>query len=214
MFVKKVFNKLYLKIIFFSLIFFISINSSAISAVLTEEELKYIEEQSTESNDDEGGEDYIKYEDIKDSFEGKISVRDEKYILFIEGQKIINDSKTVWTYIEELNEVTISEFDPSEQEISLNNIFEIYKEGFTYKYLGIKEDFSMVVIYPEDEDKSYYKILFKINSYNLLESFTVYDNSNSLYIYSINDFVEEELDATLFSFELENYPDIEVIDFR
>ncbi len=153
-------------------------------------------------------------EDIQDSFEGKISVRNEKYILFIEGQKIINDSKTVWTYIEELNEVTISEFDPSEQEISLNNIFEIYKEGFTYKYLGIKEDFSMVEIYPEDEDKSYYKILFKINSSNLLESFTVYDNSNSLYIYSINDFVEEELDATLFSFELENYPDIEVIDFR
>ena len=153
-------------------------------------------------------------EDIQDSFEGKISVRNEKYILFIEGQKIINDSKTVWTYIEELNEVTISEFDPSEQEISLNNIFEIYKEGFTYKYLGIKEDFSMVEIYPEDEDKSYYKILFKINSYNLLESFTVYDNSNSLYIYSINDFVEEELDATLFSFELENHPDIEVIDFR
>ena len=109
-------------------------------------------------------------EDIQDSFEGKISVRNEKYILFIEGQKIINDSKTVWTYIEELNEVTISEFDPSEQEISLNNIFEIYKEGFTYKYLGIKEDFSMVEIYPEDEDKSYYKILFKINSYNLLES--------------------------------------------
>ena len=153
-------------------------------------------------------------EDIQDSFEGKISVRNEKYILFIEGQKIINDSKTVWTYIEELNEVTISEFDPSEQEISLNNIFEIYKEGFTYKYLGIKEDVSMVEIYPEDEDKSYYKILFKINSSNLLESFTVYDNSNSLYIYSINDFVEEELDATLFSFELENYPDIEVIDFR
>ena len=66
MFVKKVFNKLYLKIIFFSLIFFISINSSAISAVLTEVELKYIEEQSTESNDDKDEESYIKYEDIKE----------------------------------------------------------------------------------------------------------------------------------------------------
>ena len=153
-------------------------------------------------------------EDIKDSFEGKISVRDEKYILFIEGQKIINDSKTVWTYIEELNEVTISEFDPSEQEISLSNIFEIYKVGFSYKYLGVKEDLSIVEIYPEDEDKSYYKILFKINNSNLLESFTVYDNSHSLYIYSINDFVEEELDTTLFTFDVENYPDIEVIDFR
>ena len=153
-------------------------------------------------------------EDIQDSFEGKISVRNEKYILFIEGQKIINDSKTVWTYIEELNEVTISEFDPSEQEISLSNIFEIYKVGFSYKYLGVKEDLSMVEIYPEDEDKSYYKILFKINNSNLLESFTVYDNSHSLYIYSINDFVEEELDTTLFTFDVENYPDIEVIDFR
>ena len=27
-------------------------------------------------------------EDIQDSFEGKISVRNEKYILFIEGQKL------------------------------------------------------------------------------------------------------------------------------
>ena len=34
-------------------------------------------------------------EDISDSFSGKISVKDDKYVLFIEGQKIINDSKTV-----------------------------------------------------------------------------------------------------------------------
>ena len=59
-------------------------------------------------------------EDISDSFSGKISVKDDKYILFIEGQKIINDSKTVWTYLEDLNEVTISDFDASEQDISIN----------------------------------------------------------------------------------------------
>ncbi len=67
-------------------------------------------------------------EDITDSFSGKISVKDDKYVLFIEGQKIINDSKTVWTYLEDLNEVTISEFDPSEQDISINNVFEVYKD--------------------------------------------------------------------------------------
>ena len=61
-------------------------------------------------------------EDISDSFSGKISVKDDKYVLFIEGQKIINDSKTVWTYLEELNEVTISDFDPTEQDISINNV--------------------------------------------------------------------------------------------
>ena len=118
-------------------------------------------------------------ENITDSFEGTISVKDEKYILFIEGQKIINDSKTVWTYLEDLNEVTISEFDPTEQEISLNNIFEIYKEGFTHKNIGEKDDLLNIEIYPDSDEKSYFKILFKINNSYLLESFTVFDKSNT-----------------------------------
>ena len=153
-------------------------------------------------------------ENITDSFEGTISVKDEKYILFIEGQKIINDSKTVWTYLEDLNEVTISEFDPTEQEISLNNIFEIYKEGFTHKNIGEKDDLLNIEIYPDSDEKSYFKILFKINKSNLLESFTVFDKSNTLFIYTINNFVEEDLDLSLFTFIEKNYPGIEVIDFR
>ena len=153
-------------------------------------------------------------ENITDSFEGTISVKDNKYILFIEGQKIINDSKTVWTYLEDLNEVTISEFDPTEQEISLNNIFEIYKEGFTHKNIGEKDDLLNIEIYPDSDEKSYFKILFKINNSNLLESFTVFDKSNTLFIYTINNFIEEDLDLSLFTFIEKNYPGIEVIDFR
>jgi len=76
-------------------------------------------------------------EDITDSFTGRISVKDDNYILYIEGQKIINDSKTVWTYLEELNEVTISDFDPSEQDISINNVFEVYKDGYKHKFISI-----------------------------------------------------------------------------
>ena len=153
-------------------------------------------------------------EDITDSFSGKISVRDDKYVLYIEGQKIINDSKTVWTYLEDLNEVTISDFDPSEQDISINNVFEVYKEGYKYKFIDKVNGINNVEIYPDDEGKSYYKISFAILENNLLSSFTVYDKSNSIFIYSIDDFLEEELDNELFTFDLEKYPDIEVIDFR
>ena len=153
-------------------------------------------------------------EDITDSFSGKISVRDDKYVLYIEGQKIINDSKTVWTYLEDLNEVTISDFDPSEQDISINNVFEVYKEGYKHKFIDKVNDINNVEIYPDDEGKSYYKISFAILENNLLSSFTVYDKSNSIFIYSIDDFLEEELDNELFTFDLEKYPDIEVIDFR
>ncbi len=153
-------------------------------------------------------------ENITDSFQGKISVKEEMYVLFIEGQKIINDSKTIWTYLEDLNEVTISEFDPEEQEISLNNIFEIYKTGFSFKFLGVEKDLRLVEIYPDDQEKSYFKILFKIDYDGLLSSFSVFDKSNSTFIYMINDFKEESLENTLFTFVTENYPEIEVIDFR
>ncbi len=153
-------------------------------------------------------------ENITDSFDGTISVKDEKYVLSIEGQKIINDSKTVWTYIEELNEVTISNFDPSEQEISINNVFEVYKEGFTYKFIGTENDINKIEIYPDDENKSYYKISFDIFTNDLLSSFTVYDKSNSVYIYLIKDFKEEDLENSLFLFDESKHPGIEVIDFR
>ncbi len=153
-------------------------------------------------------------EDISDSFSGKISVKDDKYVLFIEGQKIINDSKTVWTYLEELNEVTISDFDPTEQDISINNVFEVYKEGYKHKFIGKEDGKNIVEIYPEDEYKSYFKISFKILENNQLSSFTVHDKSNSIFIYSINDFLEEDLESSLFTFNIELYPEIEVIDFR
>ena len=153
-------------------------------------------------------------ENIADSFQGKISVKEEMYVLFIEGQKIINDSKTIWTYLEDLNEVTISEFDPEEQEISLNNIFEIYKTGFSFQFLGVEKDLRLIEIYPDDQEKSYFKILFKIDYDGLLSSFSVFDKSNSTFIYMINDFKEESLENTLFTFVTENYPEIEVIDFR
>ena len=153
-------------------------------------------------------------EDITDSFSGKISVRDDKYVLYIEGQKIINDSKTVWTYLEDLNEVTISDFDASEQDISINNVFEVYKEGYKHKFIDKVNGINNVEIYPDDESKSYFKISFAILENNLLSSFTVYDKSNSIFIYTIDDFMEEDLDNSLFFFDLEKYPDIEVIDFR
>ena len=54
-------------------------------------------------------------EDIEDSFQGKIIIKEEKYLLKIEGQEIINDGETVWTYIPELNEVNISTFESDDQ---------------------------------------------------------------------------------------------------
>ena len=154
-------------------------------------------------------------EDIEDSFEGKIIIKDEKYLLKIEGQEIINDGETVWTYIPELNEVNISTFEPDDQEISLNNVFDLYKEGFEYNYLSEDNKYHKIELYPEDESKSYYKILILINKVDFsMYNFSVFDKSNTKYVYKINEFKEEKIDDSFFIFDSSKYPDIEIIDFR
>ena len=67
MFVKKTFFKFYFKLILFSLVFFLTISKLAISEVLTEEEIKYIESQIKNSEkSSEKSDKYIEYEDIKE----------------------------------------------------------------------------------------------------------------------------------------------------
>lgn len=155
-------------------------------------------------------------EDIEDSFEGKIVVKDEKYVLKIEGQEIINDGKTIWTYLPELNEVNISLFEPENQEISLNNIFEIYKSGFNLNYLEEGDSrYHTVELYPQDDSKTYYKIRILINKTDIsMYNFSVFDRHNTIYIYTIDEFKEEKYGDDFFSFDLTKYPDIEVVDFR
>ena len=154
-------------------------------------------------------------EDIEDSFQGKIIIKEEKYLLKIEGQEIINDGETVWTYIPELNEVNISTFEPDDQEISLNNVFDLYKEGFEYNYLSEDNKYHKIELYPEDESKSYYKILILINKFDFsMYNFSVFDKSNTKYVYKINEFKEEKIDDSFFIFDSSKYADIEIIDFR
>lgn len=154
-------------------------------------------------------------EDIEDSFQGKIIIKEKKYLLKIEGQEIINDGETVWTYIPELNEVNISTFEPDDQEISLNNVFDLYKEGFEYNYLSEDNKYHKIELYPEDESKSYYKILILIDKVDFsMYNFSVFDKSNTKYVYKINEFKEEKIDDSFFIFDSSKYADIEIIDFR
>ncbi len=154
-------------------------------------------------------------ENIEDSFQGKIIIKDEKYVLTIEGQEIINDGKTVWTYLPELNEVNISFYEPDDQEISLNNVFDLYKNGFNHNYLGEDSKHHIIELYPLDETRSYYKIKILINKHDSsMFNFSVFDRSNTKYVYTINQFKVEKYFDDFFAFDFEKYPDIEIVDFR
>ena len=157
-------------------------------------------------------------ESIDEKFEGKITVKSGKYKLNTGGQEIYNDGIYVWTYLKDDNEVTISEYDDTEEEITLSNIFSIYKEGYKYLFIESKENgtLDIVDLVPEDRDKTYFKIRMEIKKPSReLKNFRIYDKNGTKYLYKINTFKENSvIQDSDFKFNQKNYPGVEVVDFR
>lgn len=157
-------------------------------------------------------------ESLNEQFNGKITVKGIRYRLDLEGQEVINDGNSIWTYLAEANEVTINTYNPEESEINLNNIFDLYKSG--YKYLLMNElstpTTHVVDLVPEDKNLNYFKIRMEISKNgNELKSFKIFDKSGNRYTYSIDSFKEHtELDDKVFAFDMAAHKGVEVIDFR
>lgn len=153
---------------------------------------------------------------VAEKIQGEITVKNEMYFLKIAGQEIYNNGTDLYSYSEELSEVTVSKYEPEEEEISISNIYDLYKEGFKYVLMAQTQNGDRIVeLDPEDKNKSYFKIRLVIDQNNSLKKFTVFDKSGSQYIYSINSFTEKSnLSDSYFTFDTSKYPKVEVIDFR
>ena len=64
---------------------------------------------------------------INDKFEGKITVKEDMYRLELEEQVVINNGTTVWTYLPDVNEVNIDNYDPDADEIRLQKFMKHIK---------------------------------------------------------------------------------------
>jgi len=153
---------------------------------------------------------------IDENISGKIAVKEGKYRLEIAGQIIFNDGQDVWSYNKEAKEVTVSTFDPSEQEISLSNIWDLYKDGYKYILLAENDNGNNVVdLDPIDRTKSYFKIRMFISQNNELKSFSVFESNGNRFVYNMDTFKNDPtIKDTAFTFNSVNYPGVEIIDFR
>ena len=157
-------------------------------------------------------------EDIDEGFEGNILVKKDKYQLKMEGQEITFDGTDIYTYLADDEEITISAYDPEGEDISISNIFDIYKEGFKYVYSESTANgtIDVVDLVPEDREKDYFKIRMNITASGRdLKSFMVFDKSGSRYLYTIKSFKEDaSITDDTFKFDAAKYPGVEVVDFR
>ena len=76
----------------------------------------------------------ISESEVIDRLNGEAFVAKEKFLMEFQGQHIYCNGPVLWTYLVESKELTISNFEPEESAIDPTNIYDIYKEGFTYEY--------------------------------------------------------------------------------
>lgn len=159
-------------------------------------------------------------ENIQEDFEGTITVKGDKFILDLDEQKIYNDGVTVWTYLPDVNEVNIDNYNPVENEITPSKIYTAYKKGYKYIYLGDEEvngeSAAVIDLIPDDKNSQFFKIKLLIsNEDNSLLGWTIFDKSGNKYKYAITNYTPDvKVQDKDFQFNPKKYPGVEVIDLR
>ena len=157
---------------------------------------------------------------INEEFQGEITVKGDKYKLELDEQVVINDGTTFWTYLPDVNEVNIDNYDPDEDEISPSKIYDAYKNGYKYLYTGDEtvngRKHAVIDLVPDDKDAQYFKIKLFIDQGDYsLSKWTMYDKSGNQYNYTITNFNGKiNPSDSFFEFDASKYPGVEVIDLR
>ncbi|WP_018477263.1 LolA family protein [Pontibacter roseus] len=157
---------------------------------------------------------------VKETMEGDIMVSGPKYRLAVSGQEVISDGKLMWTYLKDVNEVTITETDAEAEAMAPSKIFDMYKKGYKYAYAGTEkqgaEVMDVIELAPEDRNNPIFKVRLYISQKDkTLKSWQMFRNNGNRYTYTIKNFQANPTLATdAFSFNKAKYKGVQVVDLR
>jgi|LSQX01.2.fsa_nt_gb outer membrane lipoprotein-sorting protein len=161
---------------------------------------------------------------IYEENEGTIRLKGQKYAVDLPdvGIKVFSDGETVWNYMEDGNQVTITNNDDSENELmDPRTLFTIYeKGGFKPKFTGEKnigsEKVSQIELLPETNQYEVSKIVLYVGKEDkMIKSALMYGTDKNIYGIKVKniDTVTDYPDNT-YVFNPGEYGDVEIIDFR
>lgn len=159
-------------------------------------------------------------EKLNETFRGEITVMGDKYRLKIGEQEIINNGSTIWTYLQEVNEVNIDNYYPEDDPMAPGKIYTIYREGYKYSFVEETKQKGQVVqvvdLEPENKDEPFFKIRLSIDKEDkTLLNYKVFDKNGNRYLWTVSDFEPNlKLTASHFEFNPSEYKDVEIIDLR
>ncbi len=158
---------------------------------------------------------------LYENSEGIFMIKGDKYFVDILGAKTYYDGKNLYSFIEDINEVTIqTPEEDSKDFLKPSNIFTIYQKGYTYKYVGkIVENgksIHIIDLLPQSEDTPYKKLIVKINckTNDLASIKSIGKSGDNVEINILSTKENTPVSDNAFTFNKSDHPDVEIIDMR
>jgi len=161
-------------------------------------------------------------EDMHSKSRGSIQIKGKKYFMESMGSMVFYNGTTMWSYMPDINEVTISEPSAMEGDFVDNPalIFTFYNRDFKYRLVGeITVDKKLMYeidLYPKDLNQPYsrFKIYIDKEKEEIYMLKAVSKDAVDYTIYIINLKYNLPLNDSKFTFNTADYPKVEVIDMR
>jgi outer membrane lipoprotein-sorting protein len=153
---------------------------------------------------------------------GNLVIKHEKYKINASGSTVFFNGKTMWTFIADNNEVTISEPDNNNNDFLSNpaKIFTLYNRDFKYRYVrettlkGLK--FHEIDLYPNNLNQPYSRIkIFVGFKSELPEIISSIGKDGVDYTVNLGNIqLDKEISDAVFTFDPSRFKKVDVIDMR
>lgn len=160
-------------------------------------------------------------DDFMEEYDGRMTLKGEKYRISIIGMESWFDGTSIYTYMSDVNEIMIS--DPDEEGGLMSNpakLFTIYREEFRYRLIGetIHSGTNLyeIDLHPIDLSHDFHTVkLFIDRDKYFLHSAVVSGKDGNRYTFMVHNYDNRrEVPDSYFVFRKEDYPEVEIIDLR
>jgi len=152
---------------------------------------------------------------VHEEKKGTMWLAGNKYKIMLNGQIIISDGKAIYTYLPQAREVQISEPDEEGQSLSPLSILSNYENKYRIKYIKERKGLLVVDLLPLESSR-FYKIRIELQSAdNQLKSVSLFEREGNTFTYFVDQFdTQRNADPSIFTFNKNDYPGVEVVDLR
>lgn len=160
---------------------------------------------------------------IREQNSGSLLLKGNKYHVKLPdlGMQVYSDGATVWNFMESAGQVMVSNAgDDSQGVIDPSVIFNVYKEGYNFKFVEEKSENGKVIHYidliPSDRNAEFTKIAVGIDKAALMvHSLVTHGKDGNLYGIYVRDFkTNQSISDNEFVFDRNKHSGVEWIDFR